>query len=85
MGAGESSVLAVALAQTGAEVVIDDLQGRKCAVCLGIPVRGTLGIILTAKRRGLIPSARRVVEELLEAGLYLSTQVLDEALRRVGE
>lgn len=85
LGPGEESVLALAQAATGAVAVIDDLAARKCAVALGIPVRGTLGIVLLAKRRGIIPAARSVMEDLLRGGLYLSRNVLDEALRRVGE
>ncbi len=85
LGTGESSVLAYAASHPGTEVVIDDLAGRKCAACLNIPVRGTLGIILIAKKRGLIPFARPVLETLLRSGMYLSRSVLDQALRQVGE
>lgn len=85
LGAGESSVLALALAHSGAEAIIDDLAGRKCAARLSIPVRGTLGIVLIAKNRGLIPKARPVLKEMMTSGLYLSRKVLNEALRRVGE
>ena len=51
------------------EAIIDDLNGRKDASFLRIPVRGTLGIILLAKLRGLIPEARPVIEELMRTGL----------------
>lgn len=77
--------MALALAHPGAEAIIDDLAGRKCAPRLSIPVRGTLGIVLIARNRGLIPKARPVLEEMMTAGLYLSRKVLNEALRRVGE
>ena len=85
LGAGESSVLALANEHSGTEVIIDDLAGRKCAASLNIPIRGTLGIVLVAKRRGVIPQARSVIEEMMTAGLYLSRKVVDEALKRVGE
>jgi predicted nucleic acid-binding protein len=85
LGAGESSVLALAQAHPGMEAIIDDLAGRRCAALLGIPVRGTLGIVLTAKQRGVIPAARPVLEQLMASGLYLSRQVLNTALQRVGE
>jgi len=85
LGAGESAVLALAQAHPGMEAIIDDLAGRRCAALLGIPVRGTLGIVLTAKQRGVIPAARPVLEQLIESGLYLSRQVLNTALQRVGE
>lgn len=84
LGAGESATLALALAH-GLEAIIDDLAGRKCAASLAVPVRGTLGIVLAAKQRGLIPQARPVIEDMMRAGLYLSRKVLDQALQRVGE
>ena len=85
LGPGESAVLALAYDSPEKEVIIDDLAGRKCAAFHGIPVRGTLGLVLSAKRRGHIPQARPVLEILIREGLYLSSHVLDEALRRVGE
>ena len=85
LGPGESSVLAYAYSNKGVEAVMDDLAGRNCAKFLKILVRGTLGIILVAKKRGVIPAARPVIEILLKAGLYLSKSVLDEALKRVDE
>lgn len=84
LGAGESATLALAHAHN-IDVIIDDLAGRKCAASLGIPVRGTLGILLAAKQRGVISAARPVIEDLMAAGLYLSRRVLEQALQRVGE
>ncbi len=85
LGAGESAVLALGLTHTGTEVIIDDLAGRRCADSLDIPVRGTLGLVLTAKKRGVIPKARPVIEDMMGAGLYLSKQILEQALKRVDE
>jgi predicted nucleic acid-binding protein len=85
LGAGESVVLGWALAHPGVTAVIDDLAARRCAQALRLPVRGTLGLVLTARSRGSIPSARRVLGELREAGMYLSDAVADRALALVGE
>ena len=54
LGAGESSVLTWAQAHPGAESILDDLAARRCAAALGLPVRGTLGLVLVAKKRGEI-------------------------------
>ena len=67
------------------QAVMDDLMGRKCARVLAIPMRGTVGIVLKAKKDGHIPSARSVLEELILGGMYLSRSILDKALERVGE
>lgn len=85
LGEGESSVLAWASAHPGTEAIIDDLAARRCAAVFGIPVRGTLGLVLTAKRRGKITAARPVLETLRRSGMYLSERVLNEALALVGE
>jgi predicted nucleic acid-binding protein len=85
LGPGESAVLAWALGHSGALAMVDDLAARRCATALGIPVRGTLGLVILAKQRGRIPAARPVVEALRRGGLYLSDAVLDAALALVGE
>jgi predicted nucleic acid-binding protein len=85
LGTGESAVIAWALSHPGATAVIDDLPARRCASTFGLPVRGTLGLVLAARRRGVIPSARRVIGELRAAGMYLSDTVADRALGLVGE
>ena len=85
LGKGESSVLTWAYAHSGTVAVLDDLAARRCADSLGIPTRGTLGLVLIAKQRGLIPEARPIVNRLRQAGMYLSDKVVDRALGMVGE
>jgi predicted nucleic acid-binding protein len=84
LGAGESQVL-VHTVVSGDEAVLDDLQGRRCARALGVPATGTLGVILRARKLGMIPAARPLIEELLQRGLYLSRELVQQALRDVGE
>jgi len=55
---GEAEVLALAEAHPPRLVVIDELRGRRYAQRLGLPLTGTLGILLLAKERGL-DSGRR--------------------------
>lgn len=85
LGPGESAVLAWGEANPGVEVIIDDLLARRCAASLAIPVRGTVGLVLIAKARGLIPAARPVVEELRRVGMYLSLRTMDLILRQIEE
>lgn len=85
LGPGETSVLSWALLHSGCLAILDDLAGRRCAQFLGIPLMGTLGLVLRAKRTGEIPAARPLVEKLRDAGMYLSDRVLEPALRLVGE
>jgi len=85
LGPGESAVLAWSHTHEGSEAIIDDLAGRRCAAAFNIPVRGTLGLVLTAKQRGHISSAREILYQLRQAGMYLSDRVLNEALAKIGE
>lgn len=85
LGDGESAVLAWVLSYPGVRAVIDDLEGRRCAGQLGIRVIGTLGVVLAAKRRGLIPAAGPVVKALIDAGLYLAEEIVSRALALAGE
>jgi predicted nucleic acid-binding protein len=83
---GEEAVLAWALAHSGTLAIIDDRRGRRAATAIGVPVVGTLGLILEAKRRAIIPAARPVVEHLLRTtDWYLSASFREQALARVGE
>lgn len=84
LGAGESAVLAWCLAHR-AEAIIDDRSGRRCATTHGLPVRGTLGLVLLAKRLGQIEAARPVLEGMRRSGMYLSGRILEQSLALVGE
>lgn len=85
LGKGESSVLSLAYSNPEMEIIIDDLLARKCASLLKIPVRGTLGIILVLKKRGVIKEARPVIQNLMDHGMYLSHSLINKALKIVGE
>jgi predicted nucleic acid-binding protein len=85
LGPGESAVLSWCSSHAGAEAIIDDLAARRCAEALGIPARGTLGLVLLGKKRGKLPAARPVLEALRASGMFLSSLVLDRALRMVDE
>ncbi len=46
---------------------------------------GTLGVVLRAKRRGVIEMARPVIEHLRRVGLYASDSLIERALTHLGE
>lgn len=85
LGAGESEVLTWARQNPGYEAILDDRAARDCAIALGIPVRGTLGIVLAARQEGLIPRVRPIFQRLLDAGMRIAPDVLDTALSLAGE
>jgi predicted nucleic acid-binding protein len=86
LGAGETAVLAVALARGGSTAILDDAVSRRCARTMGIPVMGTLGVVVRAKKQGRIASAAVVMQALRMAGLYVDDALVTTVLRdSVGE
>lgn len=91
LGRGESEAISLALENSRSEVVLDDKLGRKCAKTLSsevrgtIKIRGTVGIVVLAKKEGIITEARPVIQKLKDAGIYLSDKWLSEVLSIVDE
>lgn len=85
LGAGESAVLSQALANPPLRAVIDDRDARRCARTLGIPIFGTGGLLVLAKRRGLIDSVGDAILKLKQAGLWMSDELMQLLKAQAGE
>ncbi len=85
LGVGESEVLSWCYQNPGYEAIIDDGTARKCALAMGISVRGTLGILLLAKKDGRISKIAPIFNELVRLGFRIDAKVLDTALDQAGE
>ena len=85
LGSGESAVLSLALTRGQATVVLDDASARSAARTLKLPLIGTLGIIVRAKMRRIIPSAGKVIADLRAAGLFLDPQLVESVLGQIDE
>ncbi len=85
VGAGESSVLSFALANPSYRAMVDDAAARRCACALGIGTLGTGGVLVIAKRRGLIKSVGDRLQQLQDSGLWLSDEVINLLKQQAGE
>jgi len=85
LGAGETAVLSLALADDGAAVILDDLAARKFAMTFDLPLLGTLGLLIRAKHGGLIDQLGPQIRHLESAGANLSQTVIAHALNLAGE
>ena len=85
LGAGETAVLSLALADDGAAVILDDLAARKFAMTFDLPLLGTLGLLFRAKHGGLIDQLGPQIRHLESAGANLSQIVIAHALKLAGE
>jgi predicted nucleic acid-binding protein len=82
---GEAEVIALAQEISADLVIIDERLARRHAKRLGLPLTGTLGVLLKAKQQHLIPSVSPLIETLQKNGIRLSESVVAEALRLAGE
>ncbi len=85
LGAGETEVLLLALANPGAIAVLDDRIARRVATKLGLKFTGTLGILVDAKRRGSVGEVAPLLEQLRLLGFRVSVRARSIALRAAGE
>lgn len=76
LGSGETSVISFALDNPGWTAILDDAAARKCASRFGVPVKGSLAVIVLAKKRGLIPSAKQILRAMQAAGLHLDEKLI---------
>lgn len=85
LGKGETEVLSLGLERDDATVVIDDAAARRCATVLGLPLIGTLGVVVRAKRLGRIDSAAAVFRSLRETGFHIDDRTARRVLGQIGE
>ncbi len=84
-GAGEAEVISWALQNPGFVAVLDDRAARSLATRHGVPVIGSLRVIVRAKELGFIPTARPALEKLRGAGGYVSDSLIERAIALAGE
>lgn len=85
LDAGEAAAIALAVEERADLVLIDERKGRTVARRLGLRVRGTLGLLVEAKRRGHIALVEPIVDRLIAGGFRVSAAVREEILRSAGE
>ncbi|WP_334930356.1 DUF3368 domain-containing protein [Nostoc sp.] len=85
MGKGESQVLSLALKNSDCAAIVDDRAARRCGQALGIITIGTGGLLILAKRRGIIPSISPGIQALRDAGLWLSDSLINLLKQQAGE
>ena len=85
LGAGESATLALALERPGSWAVLDDRLARQAAVALRVPLLGTAGILLRAKRASHLPSVAPALAQLAALGFRLKPATRRAILRLAGE
>ena len=85
LGPGETEVLMLALETREAVAVLDDGPAREIAETLDLLYTGTLGLLLDAKKAGLVPAVRPLLEKLQSLRFRLTPRTYSAVLRLAGE
>jgi len=85
LGAGESEAISLALEVGVQWIILDDRPARRLAEALGLPVIGTLGVLLAGKRRGFLSAVRPCVDALVNVGFRIAPDLYQRVMTDAGE
>ena len=82
---GESEAIILAIDLNASLVILDDQAARLYAQSQQLPIIGTVGILLLAKRHKLIASIKQHLDLLIAAGVRIHPLLYTAVLRQAGE
>lgn len=82
---GEATVISLALDNNESLLIIDELKGRIISKKLGVKITGTLGILLTAKKKGLIKSVKPIIQKIQKTDFRMSDLLIEKILKIADE
>jgi uncharacterized protein len=82
---GESEAIVLAEELEADQLLMDDLAGRREAQARGIPLIGTVGILLVAKQRGLIKQVKPIMDDLRNGGTRIAQPLYERVLQLAQE
>lgn len=85
LGQGELEAMALYRKLLADGLLVDDQRARKVARFNGMRVIGSVGVLLTARERGLVQALRPLLETIRLSGIHISDALVAEALRLAGE
>ncbi len=82
---GEAEAIVLAEESKADRLILDDMDARRFAHRVGFVVIGTVGLLLSARLRGEIPSLRAEIERLEQFGFWISPDLVSQVLQTAGE
>jgi len=82
---GEAEVIILAKEKGIRQVLIDEKVARLQAKVLGFDVIGTLGLLLKAKKKGMLPSIKPLITKMLENGIWVKGEIVKGILKDAEE
>ena len=85
LGKGEAEAIVLTKETPGSIVVLDDATARRIAKEEGVEVVGLIGLMVLAKRQGIVPTIQPILFDMKDNGFYLSESLVQIALKAAGE
>ena len=85
LGQGEASSIALASQMKNSLLIIDEKKGRIAALKHVISIIGSLGVLVEAKRKGVIVSVREALSKIEETNFRVSESIKKKVLEKAGE
>ena len=85
LGKGECEAIILALEVGNCTLVLDDLAARRTAESLNVSIVGTIGLLVLAKKRGLLPVIKPFLDALNTFDFHISPRLYATILREVNE
>lgn len=82
---GEAAAIILATESEADLILLDESLGRFHAKHAGLRVTGTIGILVKAKKHGLISELKPLIYELKEKGVWLSEGLIERILELANE
>lgn len=83
--AGETQAMLLYKEVAADYLLIDDKRGRKVAKINEIKTIGSMGVLLQAKRVGLIPCVAPLIEQIAASSVFMSESLVQAVLELAGE
>ncbi len=85
LGVGEAAAITLARTTRAGVILLDEKHARTVAQQLGLPVAGTLAILLRARQYRLLPAVAPAIEAMLRQGRWFSLALVGRVLSAADE
>ncbi len=85
LDSGEAEAIVLATEIKADLILLDEKLGRFHAKHADLKVTGTIGVLIKAKKEGLINELKPLLFELTKKEVWISDKLINEILKKVGE